>query len=80
MGFVETYRCPQDFNNSVSPLDEVNEKIIDSIIYLDKNGFSDNIINKLKDIDRVKLSIIVDWCEHYHFISNKHLILKWINS
>ena len=79
-GFVETYRSPQDFNNSVSPLDEANEKIIDSIIYLDKNGFSDNIINKLKDIDRVQLSIIVEWCEHYYFISNKHLILKWINS
>jgi len=80
MGFVETYRSPQDFNNAISALDEENENIIDSIIYLDRNGFSDNIIYKLKEIDRRLLYNIVDWCEHYYFISNKHLILKFINS
>ena len=80
MGFVETYRSPQDFNNATSALDEENENIIDSIIYLDRNGFSDIIINKLKGIDRRRLYNIVDWCEHYYFISNKHLILKFINS
>ena len=80
MGFVETYRSPQDFNNARSALDEENENIIDSIIYLDRNGFSDIIINKLKGIDRQRLYNIVDWCEHYYFISNKHLILKFINS
>ena len=51
-----------------------------NIIYLDRNGFSDIIINKLKGIDRRRLYNIVDWCEHYYFISNKHLILKFINS
>lgn len=80
MGFVETYRCPQDFNNAISPLDEGNERVIDSIIYLDKNGFSDIIINKLKQIERNQLYNIVDWCEHYYFISNKQQILKFINS
>ena len=37
MGFVETYRSPQDFNNATSALDEENENIIHSKILNNPN-------------------------------------------
>lgn len=76
--FVETYRTEQDFNNSVSKVDEENEKIIDSVIAVVNNNITQEHVNIIKSTESNRLFNIIEWCEHYHFITTeqKHLLLK----
>lgn len=78
-GFVETYRQPMDFNNAHSPLDDENEKIINNIISIEINK-DDNIKTYLLSIDRYRLINIIEWCEHYYFITNKKAIIEYLQS
>lgn len=79
-GFVETYRAPHDFNNSISPLDDENERIINLVIKIGVgNGTPDDVV-QLKSIDKKNLFNIVDWCHHYHYVTpdEAHNVLRLI--
>lgn len=68
-GFVETYRSEQDFNNAVSQIDDENERIIDAIISVVNNQISQESVDTLNSTDQNRLYNIIEWCEHYHFIT-----------
>jgi hypothetical protein len=71
-GFIETYRQDNDFNNSVSQVDDENEKIIDAVVALATDINDEQALLFLKQKDRSYVNSIVEWCEHYHYINNSN--------
>ena len=69
-GFIETFRQECDFNNSASVIDDENEKTIDAISALAVDTSDMWSLNFLKTKDRGYVNHVLEWCEHYYFITN----------
>ena len=69
-GFIETFRQECDFNNSTSVIDDENEKTIDAISALAVDTSDMWSLNFLKTKDRGYVNHVLEWCEHYYFITN----------